>query len=103
MKKPDHSKQAKRGHPAFVPTDAQRQLVAKLIAMRMQWDEIRLLIINPRTGDPITKSTLNRHFKRELAVGANPPSHCSSCLRPSTLQSNVPGNRGVRGVGILQD
>jgi hypothetical protein len=52
-----------------VPTEAQRALVAKLIAMRMQWEEIRLLIINPRTGEPITKTTLARHFKRELAVG----------------------------------
>jgi hypothetical protein len=33
------------------------------------WDEIRLLVIHPKTGEPITKKTLSRHFKRELAAG----------------------------------
>jgi hypothetical protein len=58
------------GHHPFKPTDAQRQLVAKLIAMKMQWDEIRLLVINPRTSEPITKATLGKYFKRELAAGS---------------------------------
>jgi hypothetical protein len=39
--------------------------------MRMQWDEKRLLIINPRTGAPIGKKALSKHFKRELAVGGD--------------------------------
>ena len=72
MKKPDHSNKAKRrgGHPPFVPTDEQRHIVAVLSGLRVNWDEIRKLILNPRTGLPIPKTTLSRHFRRELDVGA---------------------------------
>jgi hypothetical protein len=59
----------RNGHPQFTPTPAQRHIVAKLIALRVSWDEIRQLIINPNTGLPITKTTLARNFKRELAEG----------------------------------
>jgi hypothetical protein len=57
-------------HRDFKPSQAQKDLVAKLVAMKMQWDEIRLLVINPRTQEPITKMTLRKHFARELAAGS---------------------------------
>jgi hypothetical protein len=63
-------KKRKPRMPPFVPSQAQRNLVSKLIAMRMQWDEIRLMIINPRTQEPISKTCLSKHFKKELAAGS---------------------------------
>src|SRR5262245_38525764 len=62
-----------RGHgrrtPAFRPTAAHRKVVSMLIALHVTWDEIRQLIINPASGMPVSKATLCRHFKRELAAG----------------------------------
>jgi hypothetical protein len=55
--------------PSFKPTGAHRKLVEQLIALHVTWDEIRQLIINPHTGEPISKVTLNRYFKRQLAAG----------------------------------
>lgn len=59
----------KAGHPPFVPTDEQRRFVTAMAGIRMTWEEIRLLINNPMTHKPITKTTLSRAFKRELADG----------------------------------
>src|SRR5215472_4123742 len=59
----------KPGKPPFKPTPAQRELVTILIGMRMTWDQVRLLVINPRTGEPIAKTALSKHFRRELAEG----------------------------------
>jgi hypothetical protein len=55
--------------PKFVPTRAQRKLVSQLIAMHVSWDEIRELVINPATGNPICKEMLSGCFKRELSAG----------------------------------
>jgi hypothetical protein len=60
----------KRGQKPFKPTNAHRNLVSQLIALHVTWDDIRQLIINPATGEPITKVTLNKFFKRQLAAGA---------------------------------
>src|SRR5262249_23827797 len=59
----------KVGKPPFKPTQAQRELVTILIGMKMTWDQVRLLVINPRTGEPIAKTALSKHFRRELAEG----------------------------------
>ena len=40
-----------------------------MAGIKMTWEEIRLLVINPTTGEPITKTTLSRAFRRELADG----------------------------------
>jgi hypothetical protein len=37
----------------------------------MTWEEIRRLVINPTAGEPITKTTLARAFKRELVDKAS--------------------------------
>jgi hypothetical protein len=61
----------KPGHPPFVPTPEQRHVVSMLVALRVNHDEIRKLILNPRRGNkPVTKHTLHRHFRRELDVGS---------------------------------
>jgi hypothetical protein len=67
MKK--RSKHAGYTQPPFKPTKAQRKLVSMLIAMHVSWDDIRELIINPTTGNPICKETLSKFFRRELAAG----------------------------------
>jgi hypothetical protein len=61
----------KRGPPPFQPTDAMRNVVSMLVGVKMSWDEIRQLILNPTTGEPISKTCLSRHFKRELAEGSS--------------------------------
>jgi hypothetical protein len=63
------TKRRGRGHPPFIPTDDQRRFVTALAGIRMTWEEIRQLVVNPQTGEPITKTTLARAFKRELADG----------------------------------
>ena len=63
------TKRRGRGHPPFIPTDEQRRFVTAMAGIRMTWEEIRLLVVNPQTGEPITKTTLARAFKRELTNG----------------------------------
>jgi hypothetical protein len=58
-----------RKTPLFRATNAQRKIVAQMIGLHVTWDEIRQLIINPHSGEPISKVTLNKHFRRELAAG----------------------------------
>jgi hypothetical protein len=40
--------------------------VVQLAGLRVSWDELRKLILNPRTNKPITKTTLARVFAVEL-------------------------------------
>jgi hypothetical protein len=63
------TKRRGRGHPPFIPTDEQRRFVTAMAGIRMTWEEIRQLIVNPTTGEPSTKTTLARAFKRELKDG----------------------------------
>jgi hypothetical protein len=53
-----------------VPTDAQRKLVAQLIGLHVTWSEIQQLVIHPKTGEPISRKTLAKYFRRELAAGS---------------------------------
>jgi hypothetical protein len=63
-----HRRTGKPGHmPPFVPTKTQRVMVSELAGLRMSWDELTTLIVNPRTNKPITKTTLARVFATELA------------------------------------
>jgi hypothetical protein len=54
----------------FKPTVEQRHLVATLAGLKCTWEELRSLVLHRDTGLPITKTTLARHFKRELADGS---------------------------------
>ena len=58
-----------RKTPLFRATNAQRKIVAQMIGLHVTCDEIRQLIINSHSGEPISKVTLNKHFRRELAAG----------------------------------
>jgi hypothetical protein len=46
-----------------------RRFVCAMAGVRMTHEEIRQLVINPQTGERITKTTLARAFRRELAEG----------------------------------
>jgi hypothetical protein len=58
----------KRGR-SFRPTPEQRHLVATLAGLKCTWEELRLLVLHQDTGLPVTKTTLHKHFKRELSEG----------------------------------
>ena len=64
------------GRPKFVPTDAERQLVATLSGRGLPQDQIAILV---RTGIHI--DTLRTHFQRELMGGkANANSQIGGAL-----------------------
>jgi hypothetical protein len=52
-----------------VPTDEQRRFVAAMAGVKLTWDEMASLIINPTTNESISKRTLakDRLFTRVLA------------------------------------
>jgi hypothetical protein len=54
------------GYPPFKPTAAERKMVAQLAGLRVSWDEMRKLIINKKTGQPIAKTSFARIFAQEL-------------------------------------
>lgn len=56
------------GHPSFKPTDEQRADVSTMAALGFKYEDIRQIIVNPETGNPINKRTLMVAFKRELAT-----------------------------------
>src|SRR5262245_59200529 len=57
------------GKPPFVATADQKRMVMALAGLRMSWDEMRQIVRNPHTDQPIAKATFARVFKRELAEG----------------------------------
>lgn len=59
----------KPGMPPFVPTKEQRAWVLQMAGLKMSWDEIASLIVNPRTKQAISKETLGKAFAHELAIG----------------------------------
>lgn len=59
----------KRGTPPFEPTEEQRHTIVTLIANGTRIDTIAKCIINPRTGKPVDKTLLYRHFQYEIDNG----------------------------------
>src|SRR6516165_2148155 len=53
----------------FVATADQKRMVMALAGLRMSWDEMRQIVRNPHTDQPIAKATFARVFRRELAEG----------------------------------
>jgi hypothetical protein len=60
---------AKRGRPAFQPTSEQRQNVEVMAGIGIPEEEI-CLVVRDRRDKPICRSTLRRHFGKELQTGA---------------------------------
>jgi hypothetical protein len=59
----------KTGPKPFQPTDEQRRIIGLCSGFGMNWDQLRLLVINPDTGKPISKETLQTSFPEELENG----------------------------------
>jgi hypothetical protein len=57
------------GKVPFVATADQKRMVMALAGLRMSWDEMRQIVRNPHTDQPIAKATFARVFRRELAEG----------------------------------
>lgn len=58
-----------RGRKHFVPTKEQRNLVSIWAACGMPQEFMRAQIVNPQTGEPINKRTLEKAFRQELDAG----------------------------------
>lgn len=58
----------KRGRPPFEWTEENSHKVSMLLAMGWSNDRIAGVVLDPRTGKPISGPTLKRHFRSELSV-----------------------------------
>src|SRR5574343_122197 len=56
--------------PPYVPTDAERNRVLQYAGFGLTQEQICTLVINPQTGEPISKPTLEKAFRNELDMGA---------------------------------
>lgn len=54
---------------AFEPTDEQRKFVETTSGLGITQNDICHLVINPETGEGISKRTLNKYFRAELNTG----------------------------------
>lgn len=61
--------QAVAARPKFEPTEDGRKYVEMLASHGLTQEEICQFIKNPETDEPITRSTLEQYFARELKVG----------------------------------
>ena len=60
---------ARRGRPAFQPTNEQRQNVEVMVGLGIPEEQI-CLVVRDRADKPICRNTLRRHFEKELQTGA---------------------------------
>jgi hypothetical protein len=58
-----------RGGAAFAPTDEQRRMVEAMAGFDIPEDEIRRVLTDPRSAEPIDIETLRTHFRTELDTG----------------------------------
>lgn len=58
-----------QGQKGFKPTPEQRKIVEAAVGFGVQHTNICQLVINPKTGEPISRYTLHEHFKPQLAKG----------------------------------
>lgn len=54
---------------AFQPTRGQRRKVQMLAAFKVPKSRIRLMIINPKTGQPISQKNFDRTFSDDIEIG----------------------------------
>jgi hypothetical protein len=54
---------------AFVPDRYHKKLVTELVGFGLTHEEIAPLVIDYHTQQPISASSLRRHFRRELTLG----------------------------------
>jgi hypothetical protein len=61
-------KPGRSGRKTFVPTADQRNTVKVMASFGIAEDKICLTVINPQTNKPISKPTLQRAFRHEIAT-----------------------------------
>ena len=54
----------------YTPTKEDRARVSAIIGAGVISETARLVVINPKTGRPLARSTFLRHFKQEVKAGA---------------------------------
>lgn len=57
------------GAHSFAPTEQDRRAVELMVRHGIPLEEVRRVIRNPATGRSISKTTLMRHFEREIETG----------------------------------
>ena len=68
---PEATQKRRGGHPPFVPTQEQKNLVMVAVASGYSHEQIASLLQNPIKPEPgISVTTLKQHFAHELATGA---------------------------------
>ena len=60
---------ANRGRPPFEPSDEQRKNVEVLVSLGIPQTDICLMVRGPK-GKPISLTTLEKHFRKEIDTGA---------------------------------
>ena len=65
----EEAARSKAGLPEFKPTDEQRQLVSQMAIAGISRTSMSLMVRWPDSDQPISKTTLEKHFKRELTDG----------------------------------
>ncbi|HEX3163561.1 MAG TPA: hypothetical protein VHQ92_13370 [Pseudolabrys sp.] len=79
------------GRKPYVPSEKDRIRVEAFVACGITQEEIRQLVINPKTGKAISLQTLNSHFRAELKLGKlNAIAHAYGHLRRA-ISSKVSG------------
>ena len=66
-KPPRKRKATSRG--GYVPSERDRRAVELMVRHGVPLEEIRRVVVNPATGKPVSKTTLTRHFRREIDSG----------------------------------
>ena len=61
-------KPGRSGRKQFVPTADQRHAVKAMIGLGITEDKICLTVLNPQSNKPISKPTLQRAFRHEIAT-----------------------------------
>lgn len=57
------------GGPEYEPVDAMRPIIMEMVAAGLSQERIARLVINPRTGEPISVPTLKKYYQRQLDTG----------------------------------
>lgn len=90
-KPPSPQKKAKQ--PArFTPTAEDQRRVAAIVGAGVITDTARLIVVNPRTGRPLAKSTFCLRFKAEIAEGQK-----MTTARASATLAEAMGERTAEG------
>jgi len=87
------------GRKPFVPTADHRNTVKVMKGLGIPEEQICLTVINPTTGRPLSRRSLEVHFKRELATGATE----MTALVGNWLVNSILGRKPPSGEPVKND